>query len=99
MLLNRRYTVSADVFANNRLSINLAAEHPVSALVDLVTEEGQKPALALADYVVDKQFGQSLDMSNAAFQYTKRDQGLLGITFYDWLQQTVRLVFADSLAF
>ncbi|KAF8961606.1 O-methyltransferase-domain-containing protein [Flammula alnicola] len=78
--------VAPDVFTNNRLSVNLVSGHPMSALVDLITVDGQKSALALSDYVIDPQFGQSLSMSEAAFQYSNRNQGVEGITFYEWLQ-------------
>lgn len=91
--------VSPDTFANNRLSINLISDHSVSALVDFITEEGQRSALALSDYVVDPQFGQSLSMSETVFQYRNRDEGLQGLTFYQWLQLSVRLIVSCCLVY
>lgn len=79
-------SVAPDIFANNRLSLTLVSDHSMSALVDLITVDGQKSALALADYVVDPQFGQSLSESKAVFQYSS---GVEGITFYEWLQLSV----------
>lgn len=81
--------VAPDVFTNNRLSLNLISDHPMSALVDLITVDGQKCALVLSDYLIDPQFGQSLSMSEAAFQYSNKSQGLGEITFYEWLQLNV----------
>ncbi|PPQ73075.1 hypothetical protein CVT26_014641 [Gymnopilus dilepis] len=78
--------VSPDVFANNRLSLTLLSDHPMSALVDLITTEGQKPASALSDYLVDPEYGQSLKETEAVFQYSNN---VMGITFYDWLQHKV----------
>uniref|UniRef100_A0A8H7XSW0 Uncharacterized protein n=1 Tax=Psilocybe cubensis TaxID=181762 RepID=A0A8H7XSW0_PSICU len=77
-------------FANNRLSMNLVSDHSVSALVNLVTEEGQRSALALSDYVVDPEYGYSLDISKAVFQYRNKDVMPKGLTFYEWLQSSVR---------
>lgn len=61
----------------------------MSALVDLITVDAQKCALALSDYVIDPQFSQSLSMSEATFQYSNRGQVPEGITFYEWLQLSV----------
>ncbi|KDR68931.1 hypothetical protein GALMADRAFT_77975 [Galerina marginata CBS 339.88] len=81
--------VSPDVFTNNRISLNLVSDRPMSALVELITWNTQKCALSLPDYLIDPQFGQSLSMSEAAFQYSFRSEGAEGITYYEWLQKSV----------
>lgn len=61
----------------------------MSAKVDTATLEAQMTAGALADYLVDPQTGHSMNMNEAAFQYTKRDTPYAQTMFFDWLSLSV----------
>ncbi|KAF8197017.1 S-adenosyl-L-methionine-dependent methyltransferase [Pholiota molesta] len=93
--------VTPDVFANNRLSLCLHSTHPMSAKIDTATLEAQMTAGALADYLVNPQTGHSMNMNEAAFQYTKRDTPHAQTMFFDWLslseQEERRTQFGRSM--
>ncbi|KAF5319647.1 hypothetical protein D9619_008584 [Psilocybe cf. subviscida] len=75
--------VSPDVFANNRLSVNIISDTSLAALVDLIADDGQTPATLLPQYLVDPDYGQSLSMTKALYQYRRKDQGIPDKTFYE----------------
>ncbi|KAF9552959.1 S-adenosyl-L-methionine-dependent methyltransferase [Agrocybe pediades] len=79
--------VSPNVFANNRLSISLVSDKSLSAMVDLLTHAGGQPhAALLADYLVDPEYGHSLSMDKALYQYANKEKWTHGMTFYEFLQ-------------
>lgn len=81
-----KFSVAPDVFANNRLSVNLISDTSLAALVDLIADDGQTPATLLPQYLVDPDYGQSLSMTKALYQYRRKDQGIPDKTFYEWMQ-------------
>lgn len=82
--------MTPNVFANNRLSLVLLSMHPMSAKVDMATREGQRSAAFLPEYLVDPNFGHSMEANRAPFQYTLlKDTSDQHIRFFDWLNAPV----------
>lgn len=72
--------------------MNLISDTSLSALVELIVSDTQASASLLPEYLVDPDYGQSLSMTKALFQYRRKDQGLPDMTFYEWMQMKVGIM-------
>ncbi|TFK35060.1 O-methyltransferase-domain-containing protein [Crucibulum laeve] len=64
--------VSKNVFANNRLSIQLLSSNPLSSLAFHFTDEGMKSSAFLSETLADPEWGHSYAAYHSAFnKYTK----------------------------
>lgn len=66
-------TVDIDVFANNRLSMILHTDNPVSDFADICTDEAPKAALVLYENLVDPTTAGSYEPSLSPFMYAVKD--------------------------
>lgn len=84
------FLVSADVFANNRLSLTLVMGHSVSSVVMFSTDRHEY-IHSLPEYLTDPEFGHSDDVNDAPFQYfiKRKDQSLRNMSYYDWIELAV----------
>lgn len=92
MPLFKNLAVSEDVFANNRISLTLAEEDPVSSTIGHWTDECMKLGSSyLFESMIDPEFANSFDPSKSAFMYSLKDTLKPGTALFDWLPTQVRL--------
>lgn len=81
--------VDTDVFANNRLSINMHSSQPMASFIDMLTREGPQAASNLHAALTDPDYAYSTDPAKSAFVYSLKETGFQG-TVYDWMKVNVR---------
>ncbi|KZT29636.1 S-adenosyl-L-methionine-dependent methyltransferase [Neolentinus lepideus HHB14362 ss-1] len=74
--------VTPDVFANNRLSMKLVTKDPVSAYLQLTTNEGLKSVAYLYEAFKDPVYGGSYDIDKAPFSR------VFGMPLFTWIENT-----------
>ncbi|KAF9460000.1 O-methyltransferase-domain-containing protein [Collybia nuda] len=67
--------IDTGVFANNRLSLMLHSNEPVSSFIDLLKEPSQAAA-SLRACLEDPEYGPSKSLYKSPFMYSIKDQGL-----------------------
>lgn len=77
--------MSADVFANNRLSLTLLESNLSSALFNLFSDEYDKTIHDFPDVLMDPDYGGSYDTTKTVYTYGIEDKGFKGGHF-DWLK-------------
>ncbi|KAA1465903.1 S-adenosyl-L-methionine-dependent methyltransferase [Dentipellis sp. KUC8613] len=79
--------VSADTFANNRLSLYIRSHAPMASLVLMQSDELNKYALSwLYEALTDPTYGKSYDQKHTAFCYGIRNE-LPDSSLFDWYTQ------------
>ncbi|GLB39351.1 putative S-adenosyl-L-methionine-dependent methyltransferase [Lyophyllum shimeji] len=69
--------VSKDVFANNRLSVQLLSSNPLSSIAMHFTDENNKAVTLLADVLADPDWGDSLAVEKTAWNKSSGYSGSL----------------------
>ncbi|KAH7874191.1 S-adenosyl-L-methionine-dependent methyltransferase [Lentinula edodes] len=80
--------VKPDVFANNRISVKLQSDDPVSGLVGHMTDEVQKGAVYLNEALSEPRSGHSVLASDTSFQ---RAHGFSVFEYYETAEGKKRL--------
>ncbi|KXN81357.1 Multifunctional cyclase-dehydratase-3-O-methyl transferase TcmN [Leucoagaricus sp. SymC.cos] len=77
--------VDTNVFANNRLSLQLHSGNPVSDLAHCHVTLTPKAATVLCDNLTQDPYRLSYEFSKAPFMHSVQDEGLTG-GFFDWMK-------------
>ncbi|KAF8645727.1 hypothetical protein AX16_007595 [Volvariella volvacea WC 439] len=87
--------VDTNVFANNRLSVMLLSENPISYFSRLCTDEASQAALSLYETLTDPTFGPSFETIKSPFLYSVRDK--FSGNFLDYITPERRKVFGRAM--
>jgi hypothetical protein len=80
--------VRYDVFANNRLSLNLVSSTPLSIVVLLATPTKLEVLSKVYACLTDPEYSTSFASDKSVFMYRFKDEGIT--SFFDYLQKNVR---------